>query len=237
MTTTLRARIDELRRLLEGHQEQEQEEVKLGRLNKRAMELETEADELIASLENARDLRTQGVDVRVEAPSPGLMNSLSATRHTTSESPLGLGGDERPIFLTAVTDYREKVRDQVDRAWGTHKQRHPAPSIDDELFKLASETDHEIHARYEHLKAELLYLDHKARPGPGDVTKRKQAIDGLDEIAKVVAEQAPTQSVVDFVRAAGSPEGAPLSALNDPDVRTWVAHGDRAARFRIRSRK
>jgi len=237
MTTTLRARVDELRRLLEGRQEQEEEQVKLGRLNKRTEELDAEADALIASFDNARDLRAQGVDITVEAPSPGLMNALAATRHATSESALDLGGNDRPIFLNVVADYRKKVRHQVDRAWATHKQQHPAPSIDEELFELAVGQDTDIRARHEQLGTELFILDQKLHPDPGDVEKRTQVIDELNAIAQTVAQQAPHPSVVDFVRLTGSPQGAPLSALKDPEVQAWLEEGDRSTRFRVRARK
>lgn len=235
--TTLRSRIDELRRVLEGHQEQEQEQVALGRIRKRAEELSEAAIVLSEALQNARTLRAEGVDVPLDAPSGGLIAALDATRHTTSEALLDLGGDSRPIFLKAMADYTDKAGQQVDQAWAMHKRRRPAPDIDDELFELATGKDSELRTTRERLEGDLFVLDQRVRPGPGDVEKRRRVIDELNEIAQSVAEQAPAQAVVDFVRAAGSSQGAPLSALDDPDVRAWLDEEGRSSRFRIRPRR
>lgn len=235
MSATLRARIDELKGLIEGQIQTQHEQQQLGRLKKRAENLEEMAAALRTTLDNARELRSQGLDVPLEAPSEGLMSAMAATRDTTRRSPLELGGDEQPVLLKALARYAEKSREDVIRAWQRHKDRHPAPDIDTELFELATEDDDQLASEWEQLQSRLLVLDGKTHPGDGDVAQRREVIDEMKKIASRVTEKAPATSVVEFLRAAGSSRGAPLSLLDDEHVRAWLDDG-RAERFRVRFR-
>lgn len=237
MTTTLRTRLAELESAIQGQVDTDAEQQRLGRLRKRAQEIQEAASGLRSSLENAAQLRDQGLEVAVSAPSDGLMNALAATLETTRTSPLELGGDEQPVLLKAVNHYAGTTKEGVVRSWETHKRHHPAPEMDQELFKLASEDDDGLKARWETLEGHLLTLDGKTRPGEGDVARRREVIAEMRGIAATVAERAPAHSVVAFINAAGSAQGAPLTMLDDEDVRAWLAEDGREERFRVRYRR
>lgn len=234
--TTLRANIGDLDRLLRGHQENAQEKLAIGRVLTATRELRDKAEKLIGLAASIEELRRAGVPVEAPSALKTLPDALKEAREAAQADPLVAGRGDDPTVVRLARSLVSDVKQQVTPAWFKLKEDKPIPDVDEELLEMVSESDNELAQKYEVAAAALFALRERAEPKEGDVERWSCNVDVLRQVAQRAAELAPSDAVRTFLEAASSRTGASIEQLDDPDVRAWLAVGNRAQRFRVHSR-
>jgi hypothetical protein len=231
--STYRTRIDELARILEGHQADEEEALAAGRLRTFASTLDGHVQKLTALVEAAEESARTKSSVPTPERSDDLLRALESAEQEAREDVLAVGRGEQPAVVAVAAEVVQDLTMRVDTAWEQLREADPPPVVDPELLELATVDEPELGQRYAGAEARVYLLREKPRPGPGDIDAWSQAVTVLREVELAVAEKAPSQSVIEFLREAASNIGAPLTALDGPGVRDWLEQEDRADRYRI----
>jgi hypothetical protein len=235
--STFRTRIDELTRILEGHQADEEEALAAGRLRTFASTLDGHVRKLSALVEAAEESSRTGSAVPTPQRSDDLLRALELAEEEARDDVLSVGRGEQPAVVAVAAEVVQELSTRMDTAWDQLRQADPPPVIDPELLELATVEDPELGQRHAGAEARVYLLHEKPRPGPGDIDAWAQAVAVLREVEMAVAAQAPSQSVLEFLRDAASNTGASLTALDAPGVRDWLGQEDRADRYRVFARR
>lgn len=234
--TTFRARIGELDRHLKGHQEDEAEQLAVGRTRKFARQAKDHAARTARLVPSVAELRRANIEVDVPAALELLDAAIDEAREQSHADGLAAGrGDEPPVvrLSKAIAD---ETAAAVSPAWQLLKAQEPTPTIDEELLSIAATEAPELEQRYEFARSALVPLLEKQEPGEGDVESWRRRVSELRALAKEVTAAAPSEDVRSFLTAAASRQGAPLDSLDSDEVRLWLSSGDRRSRYRIFAR-
>jgi hypothetical protein len=235
--STFRARIDELARMLEGHQADEEEALAAGRLRTFASALDGHVQKLSVLVEAAEESSRTGSGVPSPQRSDDLLRALEVAEQDAQEDVLSIGRGEQPEVVGVAAEVVQELTSHINTAWVQLREEDPPPVIDPELLDLATLEDPELGQRHAKADARIYLLREKPRPGPGDIDAWSQAVADLREVELSVAAQAPSESVIEFLRDAASDSGASLAAFDRPGVREWVNQEDRAERYRVFARR
>jgi hypothetical protein len=234
--TTFRARIGELDRHLKGHQEDEAEQLAVGRTRKFAQQVSGHAARTAQLVPSVAELRRADIVVELPAALQLLPVAIEEARAAALDDGLAPGRADEPAVVQFARATADEVKAAVAPAWQALKQQDFPPSIDPDLLSLVAEDEPELEQRYEFAATAVLRLSERTEPGVGDVEEWRRRVAELREIARRVTAAAPSEEVRSFLTAASSPQGAPLTSMDSNDVRQWLGDGDRSARFRIVAR-
>ena len=233
---TLRTRTEELARILEGHQADEEEALAIGRLAGFARSLDSDVTRLSGYVDAGAELQRHNTVAVAPGQLAAFAESIEFALAEAEVDGLAAGRGNEPGVVQLAADVRQETASSVRRAWKDLKQRHRPPDVDEELLGLAAQEDSTLTRRYESAQTRLYVLREKEWPAEGDVSSWLETVDECRAIADEVASRAPSQEVVDFLREAGSPAGAPLERLTSSEVKAWLDEGDRSQRYRVFAR-
>lgn len=231
--TTIRSRMQELQRLLEGHQQSEAENLAIGRAAKATERLEAQLEAVQKLSVSAVELRNHEMSLQRPSSLDLVHEALEHAQQEAREDGLAAGRGDEPVVVRLTGQLAEELKEQVIPAWTRFKQHRPPPVIDEQLRDLAVEDDPDLAQRYELRLTSLVTLSHKVAPAAGDVDRWSSLVQELREISAQVAATAPSEEVRQFVAAAGSDAGAPVELLEEDSVLRWLDEQGRRERYRV----
>lgn len=231
--TTLRSRMQELQRLLEGHQQSEAENLAIGRAAKATERLGAQLDTVQKLSVSAVELRNHEMPIQRPSSLDLVREALDHAQQEAREDGLAAGRGDEPVVVKLTNQLAQELKEQVIPAWARFKQHRPPPVIDEQLLDLAVEDDPDLSQRYELRLTSLTALSHQTAPAAGDVSRWSSLVQELREISTQVAATAPSQAVREFVAAAGSDAGATVELLEEESVRRWLDEQGRRERYRV----
>lgn len=137
--------------------------------------------------------------------------------------------------LAAVEKSTTAVESALAEAWSAYRNAHTRPTVDRallEAFETSGLPVGELIDQHDDAVLKISLLEERQLPNQGAVKLFNQTVDKLNSVAKSLSILVPT-SIAEFLQLAASPEGAPLSTLND-EVRMFLLEHDIADRFSIR---
>jgi len=234
--TTFRARIGELDRHLKGHQEDEAEQLAVGRTRRAARQTSGHAGRTDRLVPSVAELRRADIEVDAPGDLELLTAAIEEAREQSRADGLAAGRSDEPSVVQLSKAVADETAAAVKPAWQRLKAQERPPTVDEELLSIAASEEPEIEQRYEFARTALLPLQEKQEPGEGDVQRWRQLVGELRAVEREVSAAAPSEDVRAFLTAAASRQGADLEAMDSEDVRQWLSDGDRRARFRIIAR-
>jgi hypothetical protein len=235
--STFRTRIDELARILEGHQADEEEALAAGRLLTFANALNRDTQRLSALAEAVEEGARVGSAVSAPPGFGDLLQALEEAERGTREDVLAVGRGDRPEVVGVAAKVVEELTRRVDDAWAELREADPPPVVDPELLDLIALEEPELASRFEAADARLYLLREKPRPGPGDIDAWSETVAILREVELAVAAHASSPALIEFLRDAASARGATIAQFDHPDVREWLSRDGRDDRYRVFARK
>lgn len=235
MSTTIRTMIQRLDVSLAGAQSEDQRAELLGHARKRLQKLEWQRQRLGEAYRTIDGLRERGLEVEdVSPPANSLINALLDERQRANTSMLAAGEGDEPSVLAMLETHAEQAIGGARLAWARFRGRHPVPDVDDDLLSVTEGPHGPLRQRLKSAESELEELRTVALPTPQQLERWVELSRSVSEIASTVAEEADSVSVVQFLKAAQTPAGAPLEMVYDPEVQTYLRDKNRMRQYRVR---
>ncbi|WP_149361076.1 hypothetical protein [Lolliginicoccus suaedae] len=227
---TIRGRMQSLQIALSGAEKRTNHDHLMGMARRRANELEKAVASIDVSYRAIHAISLAGV--RVIRPEPGSLPAIAkSTLDEAIQRPLSAGDDAAEALVASAQKYASACVRAAQQAWSEFKAENaPSPS-DTELLRLAEPDNPGLSQQHSLALADLDVLGAVGVPLVEHVKKWQEAVGQLNIIAEKVSVFAQSPAVIDFLRRANVRSGAPLSSLDHPDVRQFLAHGQRDARF------
>ncbi len=234
--TTLRARLGDLDRHLQGHQEDEAEQLAVGRVRRFAQQVTSHAARSARLTPSVAELRRAGIEVETPSALDLMTGAIEQAREQSRADGLAAGRGDEPSVVRLAKAVADETAAAVKPAWQRLKAHERPPSIDEELLSIAAADEPAIEQRYEVTKMALLPLLEKPEPGEGDVQRWRERVAELRAVEGQVSAAAPSEDVRAFLTEAAGQHGASLDWMDSEDVRQWLSQGDRRSRFQIFAR-
>lgn len=237
VTTTIRSQMIQVKRLLEGHREQESEALRIGRAKQRSQKLENAVTRLERYWTSLQAMTKAGVDLDLPSLPDGLGGLIAGELERANADDLAAAEGDEPRAIGEVDGYGRTLESVVKEAWNQLRESaNPPPALDDEELDIVEDDEPGIRARVERLRMHLTPLRYTDSPGEGDVESWNRMVADLNQIADAVAARSPSPDVAEFRRLARQPGGAPLELLESPAVQDYLAEPGRKKRYRVRMR-